>query len=76
MEPLEGKGVIGILTLMFADEGLNLWKAQNQVNHLRDKKQTTQHDGCAVCAFTDNAVWSAAQRKGLLTAVHFFQPGT
>lgn len=58
----------GVWDPKFAEGGSNLREAQNQVNHLLAEVRAGLHDGCALWAFTDNAVWSAVWRKGLSTS--------
>jgi hypothetical protein len=63
----------GVWDPVFAEGGSNLREAQNQVNHLLSEVQLGLHDGCALWAFTDNAVWSAVWRKGLSTSRLLFK---
>ena len=57
---------------IFAQRGSNLREAQNFGNHLVEEISSGLHDGCAVWAATDNAVWSAVWNKGLSTAKPLF----
>eukprot|EP00956_Cyclotella_meneghiniana_P007544 scaffold10186_cov44-Cyclotella_meneghiniana.AAC.4 len=68
---IRGRRAVWLKT--FAEGGSNLREATAQVNHLINEIQTGVHDGCAVWAFTDNAVWSVVWLKGLSTAKHLFE---
>jgi hypothetical protein len=55
----------GLWDELFAEGGSNLREAQNFGNHLLEEVKSGNHDGCAVWAFTDNAVWSYVWNKGM-----------
>jgi hypothetical protein len=67
------RGRRGVWDIKFAEGGSNLREATNQVNHLIREIRSGVHDGCALWAFTDNAVWSVVWLKGLSTAKHLFE---
>ncbi|KAL7532942.1 hypothetical protein ACHAXR_006517 [Thalassiosira sp. AJA248-18] len=56
----------------FAEGGSNLREAQNFANHLLLEIRSGKHDGCAVWAATDNAVWSQVWHKGMASVRHLF----
>ena len=60
----------GLWDMAFAEGGSNLREAQNFGNHLLHEVKSGKHDGCAVWAFTDNAVWSAVWNKGMSSVKH------
>ena len=62
----------GLWSEAFAEGGSNLREAQNFGNHLLHEVLAGKHDGCAVWAGTDNAVWLAVWNKGMLSAKHIF----
>ena len=62
----------GLWEELFAEGGSNLREAQNFANHLLVEIRSGKHDGCAVWAGTDNAVWSAVWHKGMSTVKHLF----
>jgi len=62
----------GLWSEAFAEGGSNLCKAQNFGNHLLHEVLASKHDGCAVWAGTDNAVWSAVWNKGMSSVKHLF----
>jgi hypothetical protein len=68
---LDSRG--GLWDETFAQGGSNLREAQNFGNHLLIKVKAGKHNGCAVWAFTDNAVWSAVWNKGMLSVKHLFR---
>ena len=63
----------GLWDELFAEGGSNLREAQNFGNHLLDEVKSGNHDGCAVWAFTDNAVWSYVWNKGMSSVKHLFR---
>lgn len=56
----------------FAKGGSNLREAQNFANHCLHEIRSGMHDGCALWAATDNAVWSAVWHKGMSSVKHLF----
>ena len=63
----------GLWDEVFAEGGSNLRDVQNFGNHLLEEIRAGMHDGCALWAATDNAVWSAVWHKGMSSVKHLFK---
>jgi len=62
----------GLWEKSFSEASSNLREAQNFGNHMLEEIRSGKHTGCALWAFTDNAVWSQVWTKGMSSVRHLF----